>query len=1005
DEFALHPSIMDGAVQSVVSLLMHGQNNIGEMFFPFSVKRVDFKKSLSQKCYAYVTFAGAGGRNGQDKKFNIVIADESGDVLVVITEISLRLFGSVKSLRETEREGIAVEVDSISNDAIYARSIWIKSSLENITDLFERREWLIFDNNEEFFVRLKDKSPGKMDILVKPGRKFVELSDHIFEMDYTNPDDYENLIGRLVENGRMPRDIVHMWSSGDFEKNDSQLKNQLEKGVYSLFSLSKAIIRNKIREKINLVYLYLNKSGNVQPQYAAVSGFIKTLMQENPRINARIIEAGGIETLDEILMGEMASGSLETEVKYNHDGRFVKANEEINIETSLQHEGKIREKGVYLITGGAGGLGLIFAENLAKSANARLVLTGRSSMSPELEAKIGKLRTYGCEVVYIKADISSNEEIKTLIKKVKARFGVINGVIHSAGVIKDSLIMKKTRAEFDAVALPKVFGTTNLFRILDGDELDFFVLFSSVSGMFGNPGQCDYSFSNAFMDNFACMVNEKSGKKRMISINWPLWKEGGMKVDDQTEKMLQNSVGMKPLSTRGGIKAFSLALEYKGNHFAVLEGNHEKIRKAAGLRERTVIRPSEAPISAQTSRVNEGRLPDYLKKDIIKIVSDVLKTRTEDIDIDDDMSDYGFDSITFIEFGKRINHNFQIEMQSSVLFEHTSIASLLSYLIEEYGQDLAKHYGTEVSTGETEKTSLKNQKMQEIVPGGENSEINLPLETESARDMTGEIDEQLFKRMKTDLVKIVSEVLKLRENDVNIDDDMNEYGFDSITFVEFGKNLNRKYDIDMMGSVLFEHQTLSSLISYMIDEYRKNLVLHYRIEEDRKPESREYDYSNSDNNASDVYEDVEIKEEVQNHNLTSEPVAVIGMAGVMPCSPNLEKFWENLKSGIDMVSERPKERWDISDYYGDPAKEENKTNVRCAGLMNDIDKFDPMFFGISPREAELMDPQQRLLIETVWKTIEDAGYRASDLKKTSTGVFIGVGTSDYKELLLKSNIP
>ena len=86
-------------------------------------------------------------------------------------------------------------------------------------------------------------------------------------------------------------------------------------------------------------------------------------------------------------------------------------------------------------------------------------------------------------------------------------------------------------------------------------------------------------------------------------------------------------------------------------------------------------------------------------------------------------------------------------------------------------------------------------------------------------------------------------------------------------------------------------------------------------------------------------------------------------------------------------------------YYGDPQKEANKTNIKWGGFIDDVDKFDPMFFGISPKEAEMMDPQQRLFMECVWETIEDAGYKPSDLSGTKTGLYVGVASNDYASII------
>ncbi len=103
-------------------------------------------------------------------------------------------------------------------------------------------------------------------------------------------------------------------------------------------------------------------------------------------------------------------------------------------------------------------------------------------------------------------------------------------------------------------------------------------------------------------------------------------------------------------------------------------------------------------------------------------------------------------------------------------------------------------------------------------------------------------------------------------------------------------------------------------------------------------------------------------------------------------------------------TEIPPERWDWRKYYGDPAKETNKTNIKWGAFIAGINEFDPLFFGISPREAELMDPQQRLLMFYVWKAIEDAGYSAQSLSGTNTGLFVGTASSGYSRLLEQTDI-
>ena len=130
-------------------------------------------------------------------------------------------------------------------------------------------------------------------------------------------------------------------------------------------------------------------------------------------------------------------------------------------------------------------------------------------------------------------------------------------------------------------------------------------------------------------------------------------------------------------------------------------------------------------------------------------------------------------------------------------------------------------------------------------------------------------------------------------------------------------------------------------------------------------------------------------------DLQKNAVAIVGMSGRFPMAKDLDEFWQRLVEGRDCITEIPRDRWDWEAFYGDPLKAGNKTDVKWGGFMDRIGDFDPMFFGIAPREAEWMDPQQRLLMLYVWKAIEDAGYAASGLAGSRTGLFIGTGDSGY----------
>ncbi|NEO70919.1 type I polyketide synthase [Moorena sp. SIO3H5] len=136
--------------------------------------------------------------------------------------------------------------------------------------------------------------------------------------------------------------------------------------------------------------------------------------------------------------------------------------------------------------------------------------------------------------------------------------------------------------------------------------------------------------------------------------------------------------------------------------------------------------------------------------------------------------------------------------------------------------------------------------------------------------------------------------------------------------------------------------------------------------------------------------------------MNKEPIAIIGMGCRFPGAKNPEAFWELLCNGIDAITEVPASRWDNDLFYDADISKPGKTNSRWGGFLEQVDRFDPHFFGISPRETQTMDPQQRLLLELAWEALEDAGQPPEELAGTPTGVFMGVSSFDYYELIAQN---
>ena len=134
----------------------------------------------------------------------------------------------------------------------------------------------------------------------------------------------------------------------------------------------------------------------------------------------------------------------------------------------------------------------------------------------------------------------------------------------------------------------------------------------------------------------------------------------------------------------------------------------------------------------------------------------------------------------------------------------------------------------------------------------------------------------------------------------------------------------------------------------------------------------------------------------------ADTIAIIGAACRLPGGVNdLESFWALLQSGADAITEVPRDRWNIEEYYSPDPDSPGKMATRWGGFIEGVKDFDPEFFGISPREAESMDPQQRLLLEVSWEAIENAAQHPGHLGESRTGVFVGLASDDYGRLLAR----
>jgi polyketide synthase PksN len=247
-------------------------------------------------------------------------------------------------------------------------------------------------------------------------------------------------------------------------------------------------------------------------------------------------------------------------------------------------------------------------------------------------------------------------------------------------------------------------------------------------------------------------------------------------------------------------------------------------------------------------------------------------------------------------------------------------------------------------------------------------------------------------------------------DELDVDIELSEFGFDSIGLTTFSNYLNKTFTLDLNPTAFFEYPTIKSFSGYLVAEYASILTEKFALRgvgSDAIDQAGTLLRPEADERlaAGGGWPQRRLRRASSSGSMEKEPIGIVGMSGCFPGAEDVEEFWQNLKEGRDSIGEVPKWRWDWQKIYGDPRVEENKTNVKWGGFIEGVDEFDPLFFGISPKEAELMDPQQRLLMTHVWKALEDAGYSAQSLSGTRTGIFVGTDASGYQELITAAGVP
>jgi polyketide synthase PksN len=705
ENYLLHPSLLDEAVNLAI-------RSIGkDLYLPFSYKKFTYYDKMPDKFYCWVQPVHKNNEKVDAAAFDIKLLNEAGDLFVDIKHYVIKKANNLFQKK--------------SNQPEYYKFVWKQTSVRKTSREEEKNRVLIIRRENE-------RSKKFTDLLKSNGYKVTEAIVSR-EAPFTNQQSYcidgtEKEYLKLFKDIKLKdfSEIIHLLAmdSTNGINNFNALEQNLNNGVYSLFHLVKAISQVHKKDKISLTvissYAYqINiDEDTINPCSAAMQGMAAAISKEYATISCRFFDTDST-TGDRALLNEFENKSGESLVAFRKNKRYIREIQRVDINKYEDKSVNVRNNGVYIITGGMGSLGYECAKYLSSQEKVTIILINRTEIPPEdtwntiIEDgsdkklctkihRIRELRSKDSIVVNYTLDISNRIAAEDIFKQIRKEYKHIHGIIHCAGIAGNGLLFTKEFNNFKAVLDPKVQGTYLLDKLTKQDDLDFFVLFSSVSSFIYEEGQSDYTAANCFMDSYAYFR-----KKNTVSINWPAWEETGMALDynvDMAEELF------RPLKTAEAIRYlneilkkhicnvipgridFKLAVENQKMNKSLL--NDEILHNVNTFMKEHIRFDKPEPFNQQIEKAVTAENDSASLREITSSLTHLWCNALglEKIDINDSFLEVGGNSIIAIYLIKEINKKFPEMIEVSDIFSYPTIFEMAEYIFNRMNSEKEENF-------------------------------------------------------------------------------------------------------------------------------------------------------------------------------------------------------------------------------------------------------------------------------------------------------------------------
>lgn len=343
----------------------------------------------------------------------------------------------------------------------------------------------------------------------------------------------------------------------------------------------------------------------------------------------------------------------------------------------------------YLITGGLGAIGLHTAAYLAQLGAGDIVLTSRRTPDADAQRAIDDItERYRCRIHTFAADVGDEAQVEKLLARIRVELPPLAGVAHLAGVLDDALLSQQNMERFRATLAPKAFGACHLDRLTKDDALDFFVVSSSVSSLFGSPGQANYSTANALLDGL--VAARKARGLPATGVNFGPWAKGGMASSEAARANI-GAQGLVPLEPSAALGALAEVIANGTAQATVIKANWQRAAKVLGTSRPPIldlVLPSAVGETTGDSEMlrqlqeipvaqRAGFITEFLQREVqhfLRLAQPPAATSR--------FLDLGTDSLMAVELRNRLHSQFggAFTLNATAVFDYPTIGGLAEYL-------------------------------------------------------------------------------------------------------------------------------------------------------------------------------------------------------------------------------------------------------------------------------------------------------------------------------------